>query len=217
MIRKTVLFTMMAVLLLAAGPALAVNELDVTNAAAQNGTTWGLAIEIDGSTNNVFVESAHPTDETHYLIRFWLDPEVLSLDENSAVRFGGIGDDNATFGQHVLLFLRRDNPGSVNQYLLNAWGRSDTGNYVFMGSLFFGFPTNPLPRQIEVEWTAASAPGANDGSLRVTRVGGPQFIVNSMDTDQINVDNIRIGALAGSGASAAAPSALYFDEFESYR
>ena len=65
--------TLAAVAVLAASTAFAANTITVTNGAAMNGTTFGMQTNLDGSTNNVFVESQHPNNETHYRARFWLN------------------------------------------------------------------------------------------------------------------------------------------------
>ena len=196
----------------------AVNSLTVSAAAALNGTNFGLSVNHSGgASNNVYVDSLHPTDETHYLIRFWLDPATLVLNPNTAVRIAGIGDDVA--GQHVVLFLRWDNATTPNQWLVNAWRKDDTGTFVFCNSLFHSFVNAAdKKRQYEFEWTASTAPGANNGSFRMTRLN--PTVVNktnsSLDSDTLQVDNIRIGTLNNQGVNATG-GAFYFDEFESYR
>ena len=196
----------------------AVNSLVVSAGAALNGTGFGLSVNHDGSANNVYVDSTHPTDETHYLFRFWISPATLVLDPNTAIRIAAVGDDGAP-AQHVVLFLRRDTATTPHQWLLNAWRKDDTGTYVFANSLFHSSITAAdKVRQYEFEWTAATAPGANNGSFRMTRLI-PTVVTKtnlSLDNDTIQVDNIRIGTLAGAGVNAVS-GAYFFDEFESYR
>lgn len=205
-----------AALVLVASSAFAVNSITVTNAAAMNSTTWGMQTNLDGSTNNVFVESTHPASETHYLFRFWISPATAVItQQNRSLRIAGVGDN--TNGQHLLIFLRRN--GSDNSYRLNSWYKGDTGLYQAGPGMFLVFQTNPnSPRQIEVEWTASSGPGANDGSYVIRRLQPTtaEESITGLDNDTLRVDNFRQGLLAGSGSNASG-GAYYFDEFESYR
>lgn len=219
-----------AAILLVAGSAFAANTLTVTGGAALNGTSFGMSVNLDGTGNNVFVESQHPNNETHYRARFFLCPGGLNLNPNSSVRIGAIGDD--TLGQHIVMFLRRDVPGGgTDQWLFNTWiSASDAApaTYVFGTSTFLALnaagaescATNSAAhRWFEVEYTAGT--GA-DGQLAVRRLvyNGSVLVekfVNGRNTDTLQVDNARFGALAGSGASAASASSYFFDEFESYR
>jgi hypothetical protein len=215
MMKKIAIAVVLALVFATSG--FAVNHLVVNAGAALNGTNFGLAVQHDGSANNVYVDSLHPTDESHYLIRFWIDPATLDLDPATAIRIAGIGDDVA--GQHVVLLLRRDIATSPHQWLVNAWRKDDTGTFVFANSLFHSFiDAADKKRQYEFEWTAATAPGSNNGSFRMTRLN--PTVVNklnsNLDNDTLQVDNIRIGTLNGQGVSANSGE-YHFDEFESYR
>lgn len=214
--------------LLCSTSAFAANSLGVSTGAALNGTSNGLEVTVDGSTNNVFVESVHPNNETHYRARFFICPGALDLAPNTSVRIAAIGDD--TLGQHIMVFLRRDVPG-VDQWLLNTWvsvSDGSPGTYQFGTSTFLAIngagaescaTNSDAHRWFEIEFTAGT--GA-DGQVAVRRLvyNGSNLVekfVSNRDTDTLQVDNIRIGALAGSGANAAAASSYFFDEFESYR
>ena len=219
-----------AALLLVATSAMAANSLTVNGAAALNNTTFGLQVTVDGSSNNVFVESQHPTGESHYRALFFVCPASLSLNPNSSVRMGAIGDN--ALGQHIVIFMRRDvTGGGTDQWLLNTWvSVSDVApsSYMFGTSTFVALnaagaescaTTSPAHRWFEIEYTAGT--GA-DGQLAVRRLvymGSPlvEKFVNNRNTDALVVDNARFGAIAGSGANATAASSYYFDEFESYR
>ena len=67
-------------IVVAASPASAANSLVVNAGAALNGTNFGLAVTVGpnaGDVNSVYVQSDHPTDETHMEIRMRF--RVLSL------------------------------------------------------------------------------------------------------------------------------------------
>ena len=227
--RKTLAIAALAVL--ATSTAFAANSLVVNAGAALNATNFGLQVNLDGSNNNVFVESDHPNAETHYVARFFLCPNDLALTPNSSVRIGAIGD--GTLGQHVILFLRRNiAPVTGNDsWLFNTWvsvSDATPNSYTFGTSIFIATnaagaedcsTTSAAHRWLELEYTAGT--GA-DGQLAARRLvyNGSTLVekfVNSRSTANLHVDNIRIGALSGSGSNATAASSYYFDEFESYR
>jgi hypothetical protein len=227
--RKTLVIAALA--LLATGTAFAANSLVVNAGAALNNTNFGLQVNVDGSTNNVYVESDHPNAETHYVARFFLCPNDLALQANRSIRIGAVGD--ATLGQHIVLFLRRDIAPATqaDQWLFNTWISQSDGNpttFIFGTSIFLTLngagaedcsTTSSAHRWLEIEYTAGT--GA-DGQLAARRLvyNGSTLVekfVNNRSTANLHVDNIRIGALAGSGGFATAASSYYFDEFESYR
>ena len=92
-----------AVLLaLVAMPASAASSLAVNPAAAMNGTNFGLQVNVDNGagSNDAYVLSDHPVDESHILFRFWIKPMPgfsLSQTANSNfIRIGyGIKDSGA--------------------------------------------------------------------------------------------------------------------------
>lgn len=212
-----------------AGVAMAANTLAVNAGAALNGTNFGMQVSVDanaapncagagnGSTNNVFVETAHPTDETHYLMRFWVNPNNLNLCANKSIRIGVLGDDGPA-GQHVIVFLKRNDVDA--SWRINTWYRDESGAFFAGPGVFIvGQAVPNQARQVEIEWTAATTAAANDGILSVRRIApttaGP-FTATGID-NAFQVDYGRFGILAGSGAAAQGDSFYKFDEFESYR
>ncbi len=212
-----------------AGAAMAANTLAVNAASALNGTSFGLQVSLDanaapncagtgnGAVNNVYVETAHPTDETHYLMRFWINVNNLSLCPNKSIRIGVLGDDGAP-GQHVIVFLKRNDADS--SWRVNTWYRVEDTSFNAGPGVFIVGQGNPnQARQVEIEWTAATTSSSNNGVLSIKRLlptpAGP-FTVTGID-DAFQVDYGRFGVLAGSGAAAFADTNYKFDEFESYR
>jgi hypothetical protein len=212
MLRKC-LIGLAVLVVIGTGSAFAANSLAVTAGGAA-GSDFKLEVICDGSSNNVFVQSNHPTGESHYLIRFWMNPALLNLTANQSIRIGAIGDN--VQGQHVLLFMKRNM--ADNSFRLNTWYNTDTGPYTAGPGVFLMLQTNQNQwRQVEVEFTAGTAPGSNDGELVVRRIAptAASASVTGLNTSQRGVDNFRWGSLAGTCASGN--GAFYLDEFESYR
>jgi hypothetical protein len=74
------------------------------------------------------------------------------------------------------------------------------------------FPLSVAAHSIEVDWQRASAPGANNGTLRVWVDDVLKQTLTGIDNDQFGIDNVRLGALSLKGGAGGA---LLFDEFES--
>lgn len=181
-----------------------------------NATTKALSVNHDGTTNNVYVESTHPNNETHFRTVFWVNPYTLNLDAHTSVRLGQWGSDGNGF--HVILFLKRNDVDS--SWRVNTWYKQDTTGYQPGPGVFLTTLANANQwRQVQVEFTASTAPGANDGSVTVQRLlpsPSAVFSATNLDTDLLDVDNARYGSLAGQGANANS-GAYLFDEYESYR
>ena len=207
--------------------AFAANNLTVT-APGLNSTGNKLQVNLDfgAAGNNVFVESQHPNDETHYRIRFWINPAGLQITPDTSVRIAAIGSNEN--GQRLLLFLRHDvpddNPGNPI-WALNAWGMEDSGapsTYRFLRGVFVDEVASPGANQFEVEWTRSTGAAQANSIFRIQRIagasgGGANQQISNLVMFNFDVDYIRVGALAGSGANATADSSFAFDEFESYR
>ncbi len=199
--------------------AFAANSLTVISNPNTTSDTTGHTASINfsgGNSGNVYVEDDSPSGETHYKIKFWVNPYTLSLVANKAIRIGGIGD--ATNGQHILIFLKRNDVD--NSWRINTWYKTDTLGYTPGPGVFIvgqGAPNKWV--QLQLEYTAATNDGSPDGTLTLQRIApsssGVQS-VNSLATQNLHVDNIRFGSLAGQGSNATSGSYL-FDEFESYR
>jgi hypothetical protein len=68
---------------------------------------------------------------------------------------------------------------------------------------------------VEIDWQAASAPGAHDGRLDLQVNGEPQPSLQGLDTDEARIGLVRWGAVAGLDAETSGSFAL--DAFVSRR
>jgi hypothetical protein len=221
---KKTLMVLSAAALLAA-PVMAANTLTVpggTPGQGLNGTSYLLSINVDpAAANSVFVQSDHPTDETHLLIRFHLKFDALQAPPTGAgrnFRLLNIGDDSALLTPHKILFLQRQGVGAHNWRLL-AWTYTDGGIYEFVGGFFLGNYAGVNERQIECEWTQATA-GANGsfGCNRTDTPGTQFFLRTNIDDGNFQGDYVQVGLFDFDNfPGAAAASALKFDEYQSFR
>ena len=69
------------------------------------------------------------------------------------------------------------------------------------------------PHTIEVDWQAASAPGANDGALNWWVDGNPRTALSGLDNDTRTIESVLLGAV--SGLDSGTRGTYFFDAFAS--
>jgi hypothetical protein len=77
------------------------------------------------------------------------------------------------------------------------------------------FTINDAPHFIELDWRAATVPGANDGGITLWIDGAQQADLIGVDNDTRRIDRVRLGALTG--IDTGTRGTYYFDAFESRR
>ncbi len=77
------------------------------------------------------------------------------------------------------------------------------------------FTITDAPHAIEIDWQAATAVGANNGSLSLWIDGVLKQTKSAIDNDTRRVDEARLGPLAA--IDTGTRGTLYFDHFESRR
>lgn len=219
---KRSLTVMAAAIFALATTAYAANSLTVVQPGI-NSTGSALQVNLDDTSTTVYVETQEPSGETHYKIRFWVDPtDLANLAPNTSLRIGAV--NSTTFGQRLVFFLRHDAPGTAPQFQVNAWGLQDTGepaNYTFLRGVNVGPVSGAVPNQVEIEWTRSSGAAQADGVFRIQRITPGNTGVNQQLSNltmyNFTVDDARFGVLAGSGTNMLGAGSFKFDEFESYR
>ncbi len=71
------------------------------------------------------------------------------------------------------------------------------------------------PHVIELQWQAATAPGANNGAIAFWVDGVQRGSVGGLDNDTRRIELVRLGA--ASGVDAGTTGTYYLDVFESRR
>jgi RHS repeat-associated protein len=178
-------------------------DLSVSTAAALVGA-YGMQALID-DTATMSVRDYTPAGEPRYRARFYFDPNALSMAEGDAHLVLAGKDDVGT--DMFRVWLRRS--GGVYQVRANladdGTGYPSTGNYTISDE----------PHFIEIDWVAASAPGANDGTITLWIDGVQQGSVSGVDNDTRRVEKVYLGP--SSGLDAGTAGTQYFDAFESRR
>ena len=182
-------------------------DLSVSDTAAMASTTFGLQAVVDDQSG-LYVQDDSPNAETRYRARFYLDPGTYDPGEASAHlrTLVFLAFSEAPLRRLVQVVLRRIG----GQYSVAARVRRDDDTLADTG-----FTTiTAAPHSVEIDWTRASRPGTNDGSLELWIDGTPAGTVTGLDNDERAVDFVRLGALS---VKAGAAGTLSFDEFESRR
>ena len=179
-------------------------DLNVSPSAALIGTQ-GLQAVIDDN-NNIYVTDDSPNAEPRYRARFYFDPNSITMASGDAhfIFKGFMGTSTQAFQVEF-----RQSAGT---YQLRSKVLLDDGT-TFVNSSFFTI--SDAPHSVEVDWRAASAPGANDGGLTLWIDGNQQADLSGVDNDTWRIDQARLGAVAGVDTDTR--GTYYFDAFESHR
>jgi YD repeat-containing protein len=175
----------------------------VTSAAALAGTR-GLQVSITDTTARYLTEN-EPKAESRYRARFYFDPNAITMANNDLhVIFNGY---NAGGSNVVRVDFRR----SSSTYQVRASIRDDASTWADTSWVTI----SDAPHYLEFDWQAATAAGANNGSLTFWVDGTQQGSLTGIDNDTRRVDYGRIGAI--SGLDVGTTGTYYFDAFESRR
>jgi hypothetical protein len=181
-------------------------DLAVAADAGMGGTTLGLRATVDDTAGR-FVEDATPSAEKRYRARFYLDADGFDpgvADGHLRTRVF-IAFQGAPARRRVAIVLRL----LGGQHALMARVRRDDGTLADTGFV----PVAP-GQPVELDWVAASAPGASDGTFQMWIGGVLAAGLDGLDTGGGGIDFARLGALS---LKTGASGTLAFDEFVSRR
>lgn len=187
--------------------------------------SFQMEVHYAGPPSLAFVQSRnagatpHPwNNETAVRVRFLIDPGDASGTAGTGTFDMGAGgnvrimnefmDFTPGFGIKVVLFLKKslaDNAWRMAAYVRSGPNGGD--GFVFGGEGYLtgltpAFGTSTI---VEIEWEAASAPGANDGRIKATRKqftnpGGAtvtMFERTDLDNDDHTLNLLRLGSVSG--------------------
>ena len=188
----------------------------------------GCRLEVvhDGSGNTAYVHDDSPNAEGVYRARFTVDVGSLDIpvtgtwiylftarsqEPNNLVRV--MLRKRSSTDYHIRAIVRRDSGSNDNRWWFFPTS-TDTAAYGGFGAT----PGSPLT--IELEWTMASSPGADDGTFRMWKNGNLKVDSSGsgigIDNDERPLDNIRLGNTNNVGA-VSTTGTLLFDDFQSFR
>jgi parallel beta-helix repeat protein len=179
------------------------NDLSVTSAAALQGG-YGLQALIDDG-NKIFVSDDRPNAEPHYQVRFYFDPNSITmLNGEDFYIFQGYISASAAVLKVKFIF-------SNGSYQLKASLLNDDTTWTSSSSI----PISDSSQFIELDWQAATAVGANNGSLTVWVNGVQQASLTGVDNDTQRMDSVQLGAVTG--IDPGTRGIIFLDALESHR
>ena len=178
-------------------------DLNVHASAALVGNQ-GLRAVINNTTS-IYVTDDRPTSEARYRVRFYFDPNSITMSNGNAhyifLGYAGTSTD----------VLRIEFRRSSNTYQIQAALRNDKSNW----SSSSWFTLSDAPHFLELDWRASTAAGVNNGGLTFWIDGTQRADLTGVDNDTRRIDRVRMGAV--SGLDSGTSGAYYFDAFESRR
>jgi len=155
--------------------------------------------------NPMYVADDSLESESHYRARFYFDPNGIPMASGNAhYIFSGV------MGSTVEV-VRLNFRYSSGAYQLNGILLNDSFNSINTG----WFTVSDAPHVIEVEWQAASAPGVNNGVLRLWLDGTQIVELTNIDNDTQRIDLAILGPY--SGIDTGTRGTYFIDAFESRR
>ncbi len=179
-----------------------VGSMSATAGAALVGNC-GLQMAIDNNTATYLTDDS-PYAEVRYRMRFYLDPNSLVMaQKNMFLLFYG---HQGTSPAVLRVDLRRYN----DNYQLRSGLLLDSTTW----KLTPYYTISDAPHSIEIEWQAATAVGANNGSLGFWIDGVLKRTLTGIDNDTRRIDRGRLGAFS---VDTGTRGTFYIDEFVSVR
>ncbi len=155
--------------------------------------------------NPIYVIDDTPDAEGHYRAFFYFNPNSIGMaNGDNFTLFAGIQGSST----RVLQVQLRYRTGA---YQLRTATLTDTAG----NSLSSYVTISNAAHTVEVEWDAATALNANDGSTSLWVDGTLQATVSGLDNDTRRIDRAELGAVTG--IDAGTRGTLYFDTFDSRR
>ena len=205
-------------LALSAGAASAQNTLAVNAGAALEGA-FGLAVNVAAAaTNAVYVQSDHPTSETHMRIVWRMRLQNLVAPLSGAgrnFRFMMQIDNDFAALPHKVYFAQRQN--TTGNWRLAVWSmNTGTNTYDFAGGAFLHNYAANVNIQFDCETTMATS-GAN-GILVCDRNGVEVINVTNLNDGGRQTDSVAFGFFDFDGFPGTAGAGVaHLDAYESYR
>lgn len=162
------------------------------------------AVVEPGRVRGGFVRDDSPVSETHYAVRFLVNPDNLTMGAGETVTIFEAEDG---LGRAWLaLDMRYDGGSNTRRFsVVTPDGAASAATP--------GFDARAGWQSIEIEWRA-SAPGASDGRVWVSQGGSARSGLSGLDNAAGRVDTVRWGVL---GALSTTADYLDLDQFVSRR
>jgi len=170
-------------------------DLSVSMQSATVGT-YGMQAVIDDN-HEILVYDDTPNNEKHYSARFYFDPNSIQITSQDGFYLFASSDTAA-----CLYFEQQG-----DHYSLDICGKDDAGTWLENDSILIADEW----QAVEIEWQAATTPGANDGYIKLYIGDQLADSIENIDNDLLSIADVSWGASDVITASGT----MYFDAFES--
>lgn len=166
--------------------------------------TYGMQAVINSNTS-IYVTDDSPANEARYRARFYFNPNGIAMTNGNAyyLLYGLTSSGAVT----VRVEFGRSGP---NYRIRAAVSNNST---TFTNASWFTISN--APHYIEIDWRAATAPGAADGSLTLWIDNVQRANLTGISNDTRRIESVRLGAVAG--IDSGTRGTTYFDAFQSNR
>ncbi len=178
------------------------SDLGVQASAALYGS-YGMKTLIN-DTQTLYAEDLSPNVESSYRVRFYVDPNTLSMSNGNTISLFQAWYDSSPDVNVVTVQLRYNNGYKIRLQYREDGGPTTSSEYAI----------SDAPHALEIQWQAASSVNDHDGILRLWIDGTQQLEVLTLDNENHRVDYARLGVLQ---LNSAPSGTLCFDAFESRR
>ena len=185
------------------------SNLRVTATAALAGSSQGMAALMANNTG-MYITDQRPNAEPRYRTRFYFDPNTITMTSGDA-HFIFYGYQGTTTVVLRIEFRRLNSSYQLRFAALND--TPTTGAATWRTSSYVTI--SDAPHFLELDWQAATAAGANNGSLTFWIDGIQRTPLTGLDNDTRRIDIARLGPIGG--LDTGTRGAYYFDAFESRR
>jgi hypothetical protein len=178
-------------------------DLSVAHGAALEGA-YGMQAVING-TAPLYVRDDLPLAEPHYQASFWFDPNSITMaNQDHHYLFLGYSPVNRVIMRIEFQFIN-------GQYRVRFTAAND--NNVWSNGSWATLSDGP--HRLQLDFLAASAAGANNGTLTFWIDGVQVSLMTGIDNDAQRIEQVRLGP--STGIDAGTNGTYFFDSFESYR
>jgi hypothetical protein len=185
------------------------SNLRVTATAALAGSSQGMAALMANNTG-MYITDQRPNAEPRYRTRFYFDPNTITMTSGDA-HFIFYGYQGTTTVVLRIEFRRLNSSYQLRFAALND--TPTTGAATWRTSSYVTI--SDAPHFLELDWQAATAAGANNGSLTFWIDGIQRTPLTGLDNDTRRIDIARLGPIGG--LDTGTRGSYYFDAFESRR
>lgn len=156
----------------------------------------------------IYLVDESPNAEVHYRARFYFTPNSITMAEGDA-HYLLVGYDAVTTAPKLVLYVElRFTAGSYQIRL-----RQNDDSQATRSTGWFTISNGS--HVLELDWSAATTVGANNGYLTLWTDGIQRATLTGLDNDTRRIDRIRLGAT--SEIDTGTRGTYYIDAFESRR